>query len=438
MATERRERLEKALKQHEIQKRFHHPSYMQKLDRATLDRIRELDDIREVTPHADFSLALHHGETTIGAYGTSLPPLNRNMANQIVAGANLESDDRNGILLHEMQAYRLGVVSQNDLEEFVGKPLTIEVHQQSGDPNLSRLVWAFMPREELDEAKQFKNKTAVLGAIQKLFGQLDAAELSPQQQQLLQSAMDIGNAKTEEKRSVQKQFIVRGIFHSERNDDYFSLFRSLMFQPQPSVYVHPQTGIEIQADIVGQDVFHGATVQVDGFASLEPVEKKLKEMGFRTNSARSVFRHLDREIDRVCRIFFYVALGVLGIAALGISNTLVISVMERTPEFGIMKSLGARDVHILLLMFFEGTLLGLIGAMAALGLSFALSLIGQGILRNYVEGRFGETMSGQLFTFSPFAIATSFALAVLICSLASILPAWRAAKLDPVVAMRRN
>ena len=112
--------------------------------------------------------------------------------------------------------------------------------------------------------------------------------------------------------------------------------------------------------------------------------------------------------------------------------------MERTPEFGIMKSLGARDRHILLLMLFEGTLLGVVGALLAVFSSWVAALAGQGILRRYVEHRIQDTVSGNLFSFSPLAIVTAFGLGILICSLASILPAWRAARLDPVVAMRRN
>ena len=435
---ERRERLEESLKEHEIQKRYYHPAYMKKLDRAMLDRIRKISHVSTVTAHADVWLMLNHGDRSIQAVASSLPPQSRQMREKLIVGETLAANDTDGIVLHEMQAYRLGVASLVELRNLIGKPIKIHL-QETGDSSLQSLIWAFLPENETDEKQQFENKVNILSGLQTVFKKIGDVDLTAEQQQLLQKAFEMPESKQSEKSIFEKEFIVRGIFHTARDeDDYYNWFRQLLFQPTPQVYLHPQTAVDLQTDIVGHDSFHGAIIQVDNFDNLAPIEKKLKEMGFRVNSARRIFRDLDREIERVCKLFFYVALAVLGIAALGISNTLVISVMERTPEFGIMKSLGARDSHILMLMFFEGTLLGLIGATMAVALSFALGFVGQGILRNYVEGRFGDKVTGQLFTFSPLAIALSFLLAVFLCSAASLLPAWRAAKLDPVVAMRRS
>ena len=129
---------------------------------------------------------------------------------------------------------------------------------------------------------------------------------------------------------------------------------------------------------------------------------------------------------------------ILLTAAIGISNTLIISVMERTPEFGIMKSLGARDRSLVILMMIEGTVLGLLGAIAATVLSFGLSWIAQIGLRMYLEGEVGGEVNGSLFHFSPLSILVMSAIAVVVCVTASIIPAVRAARLDPVVAMRRT
>ena len=103
-----------------------------------------------------------------------------------------------------------------------------------------------------------------------------------------------------------------------------------------------------------------------------------------------------------------------------------------------MKSLGAKSRHVVGLMVVEGALLGAIGAGIAITVSWLLARFGQVWLRSYIEGRVNQTITSDVFSFSPSSVMIAFAGAVLICSLASIIPAWRAARLDPIVAMQRK
>jgi putative ABC transport system permease protein len=119
------------------------------------------------------------------------------------------------------------------------------------------------------------------------------------------------------------------------------------------------------------------------------------------------------------------------------SNALVLSIVERTPEFGIMKSLGARDSDILKLMIAEGAILGLIGATIAVLVSIVLGICGQFLLKAYVESQAQTELAGNLFQFRMVPALLIVVISVTLCIFASILPAWRAARLDPIVAMRR-
>ena len=148
--------------------------------------------------------------------------------------------------------------------------------------------------------------------------------------------------------------------------------------------------------------------------------------------------HIDQRIDDISKVIYFIALSVLIITAIAISNALIVSVTERTQEFGIIKSLGARTKHIVWLMFIEGALLGAVGAALAVVLSVAIGKLGQGYLRQYIEGRVNHSISGDLFSFSPLWIAIAILAAMIVCSLASVIPAWRAARLDPVIAMQKN
>ena len=148
-------------------------------------------------------------------------------------------------------------------------------------------------------------------------------------------------------------------------------------------------------------------------------------------------KQVDREIGRVSWIFYGLALVILLIAAIGISNTLIISVLQRTPEFGIMKALGATDGQVLKMMICEGFLLGIAGAFVAFLISNLIARGGHWILESYVESRINYELSGRLFYFSWVSLAAVTGLSVLICVTASLLPAYRAARLDPIVAMRQ-
>ena len=194
----------------------------------------------------------------------------------------------------------------------------------------------------------------------------------------------------------------------------------------------------MQLSTRGRKYFHNATIFVDSFQSLESVEKEVKELGFRTSSARDMLAQIDQRIKDISRAIYFIALSVLVITAIAISNALIVSVAERTQEFGIMKSLGARTKHIVWLMLIEGALLGAAGGALAVLLSFAISKVGQGYLRQYLEGRVNQPVAGDLISFSPIWIAIAILAGMIVCALASVIPAWRAARLDPVVAMRKN
>jgi len=201
---------------------------------------------------------------------------------------------------------------------------------------------------------------------------------------------------------------------------------------------HYKTATELQLNALGKKTFYSATVYVDSFENLEPIESQIKELGYRTSSARDVLVEIDKRIDGIGQAIYFVALSVLVVTAIAISNALVVSVMERTQEFGIMKSLGAQTKHIVSLMLVEGALLGAVGAALAVALSIAIGKLGQGYLQTHLERRINHSVSSDLISFSPGSIATAVIAAIVVCSLASIIPAWRAAKLDPVVAMRKS
>ena len=113
------------------------------------------------------------------------------------------------------------------------------------------------------------------------------------------------------------------------------------------------------------------------------------------------------------------------VAGVGIVNTMTISVMERTREIGVMKALGAKSRDVLLMFLSEALVTGFIGGTLGVLLGFALG----GLIGRYIN----LPVSNSIFlgmSVVAFAVTTS--------ALSGLYPAWRAAKLRPVEALRHE
>jgi putative ABC transport system permease protein len=126
----------------------------------------------------------------------------------------------------------------------------------------------------------------------------------------------------------------------------------------------------------------------------------------------------------------------LSIGAVGVANIMLVSVTERTREIGVLKALGARRKHILMQVLFEGLTLtslgGLLGFLLAAGLTTAIgSLPFLGVLFDDTSGQ-GDIILGVSLS----ALAVSAGILVFVGLAAGLVPALRAARLDPVLAIR--
>ena len=118
------------------------------------------------------------------------------------------------------------------------------------------------------------------------------------------------------------------------------------------------------------------------------------------------------------------------VGAIGISNTMFTSVLEKTKEIGIMKSIGAKNRDILLIFLFKAGMLGLIGGIGGVIVGIFLSLlIGQ--IAGISLGRVSLTSY-----INPWRIIGAFLVSMLIGMIAGAIPAYRASKLSPIEALR--
>ena len=167
----------------------------------------------------------------------------------------------------------------------------------------------------------------------------------------------------------------------------------------------------------------------------ENVEKRMRashkvvegEEDFTATSSKAIQSSVEEITGGINLFLGAIAAISLLVGAIGIVNTMFMSVMERTKQIGILKAIGATNRQIMSIFLIESSMLGLMGGIIGvlIGLSFGL------IISNVesLGGTFRAVITAELIVFS-------LGFAVLVGAVAGLLPARRAAKLDPVVALR--
>lgn len=176
------------------------------------------------------------------------------------------------------------------------------------------------------------------------------------------------------------------------------------------------------------------TVRVKDPAKVEQVQDAIKKMGFRTFSVLDATKSLRRfftVLDLFLGIFGSLALAV---ATLAIINTLVMAVLERRREIGVMKAIGASDSDVKRLFFAEAGAMGFFGGILGIALGFAIGKainLGTGIyLHNH------QLPAEPVWILPSWLIGAAIAFSILVSLLAGLYPASRAARLDPVQTLK--
>ncbi len=184
--------------------------------------------------------------------------------------------------------------------------------------------------------------------------------------------------------------------------------------------------------------FDQAVVVVDQEQHVEAVFDAIDEMGLR---AHAVLEYIKQQQLMYLLIFggmTCVAAVALLVAALGIANTMLMSVLERTREIGIMKAVGASNRQLQFIFLVEGTLVGIVGGGIGLLLAWGASFPGDAWVRSIVTRDLNIDLKQPIFVFPPWVVLAVLLFAVIVTTLAAVYPARRAAKVDPIAALRHE
>jgi putative ABC transport system permease protein len=198
--------------------------------------------------------------------------------------------------------------------------------------------------------------------------------------------------------------------------------------------MHPTDLREMSRAASDQPVYSSVSVRVKNPSQVQTVENAIKKMGYNTFSILDASRSIQqffKVLDVFLGIFGSLALAV---AFIGIVNTLVMAILERRREIGIMKAIGASDGDVKRLFFAEAGAMGILGGIVGVALGWAIGQVINIGTNIYLKS---QSFPPEHFWSVPwwlvaFAVWFSF----LVSLAAGLYPAGRAARLDPVQALR--
>jgi len=183
--------------------------------------------------------------------------------------------------------------------------------------------------------------------------------------------------------------------------------------------------------------YASVTVRVRDPAYLDGVEKEIRAMGYHTQAILSKLQDMRRFFLAIQLLLTVVGSIALSIAALGIVNTLLMAVLERYQEIGLCKAIGASDGDLFVLFLTEAGIIGFLGGLTGIALGWLMSC-GMEAVASFYAHRQGIAGRLDLFAFPIWLLAVSIAFSVIVSVVAGIYPALRAARVDPIRALRSH
>jgi ABC-type lipoprotein release transport system permease subunit len=192
-----------------------------------------------------------------------------------------------------------------------------------------------------------------------------------------------------------------------------------------------------EPDILQTEGYDMLTVRAKDLPAVPAVIEQIEDLDLQTQSLEAVLNVANQVLSLLQALLGSVGALALLVAALGVANTMMMAIYERTREIGVLKALGASAGEIRALFTMEAALIGLIGGVFGLIFGAILGRIVDWGAHRYLINE-GVTGVGDLSVVPLWLAIGALVFAALIGLLAGLYPAARAARLDPVEALRHE
>jgi putative ABC transport system permease protein len=435
MSAEKRQRIRKLLAREWHSLNTHRPPVP--LNRDLIDRINGIQHVESVNPIFYEAGRMVVGDRSISASIRPFATAQMKDSRQIVAGAMPSSDDEKSILVHEFLLYQLGIRDDAALARAIGQPIRLQLYNHYRSPKVLMLLFDAQATTLTSDESLLLEK-----AVQRLPQALDRLDMTPEERRGLQKLLQRRDvlAAPPEQLMVAEEFKLAGVFRDPTPDEEKEIPFYERINRLSDVMIPQGSGMGFCEKLPRrrEEGYNGLTVVVDQEENVRPVVDELKRMGLENYSAIEFIEQVLREIRLIRFATSFIAAVALLVAGLGITNTMVTGVLERTQEIGIMKAVGARSRQILSVFLIEGVLLGVIGSGLGILGAWLLSIPGEDYARKLMEQQTHNMITQQLFVFPVWLLVSVPVFVMVVTALAALYPARRAAQVDPIVALRHE
>ena len=226
---------------------------------------------------------------------------------------------------------------------------------------------------------------------------------------------------------------VAGVLKESTNEANYSTYAPI--EQVKKWYKEQQESRENNKDKSKTISYEAIWVSVDDTKYVEEVQGKIKELGYTTYSRADELNNVQEMSNTLQLILGGIGAVSLLVSAIGIANTMVMSIYERTKEIGVMKVLGCVVTDIRKLFLFEASIIGLLGGGLGLGLSYLTSFI----LNKYapeIGGALGISTGYDISVIPIWLALAALVFSILIGVISGLYPAIKATKIKAIEAMR--
>lgn len=252
---------------------------------------------------------------------------------------------------------------------------------------------------------------------------------------------DAGSGETKIPKNAKKHVVkASGIVEGgidDYNQNYYSIYCNLdtlkqILKKEFSGRVIPGQPSTKSGKPYKEFYYTSAQVKVDDIDHVDEVAETIRQMGYNVETNAEYLESMEKEFAMVEAVLGGIGAVSLFVAAIGIANTMMMSIYERTKEIGVIKVLGCSLKNIKQMFLLEAACIGLLGGVIGNALSYLLSA-----LINFLTGH-GQAMGfdGDISYIPWWLTLVSIGFAVLVGVTAGYFPAKRAMRLSPLAAIR--
>jgi putative ABC transport system permease protein len=407
----------------------------------TVERLQEIQGwphVESVTP-----LFIDYGRVSLGDKGEEVQTVSATVQEKLlryrlVAGGWYTADDEQSVVVSEYLLYLWGMATDEQMRGALGRKVRLEYHTGARKPMMLMSLFGLDPTAAGSEQEKVLQKV-----VQRLPDVMAKLDLTPKELETLRRTLQgpaLPKMRQQPDRLLSAELTIVGVVRGPEKDDPKGGSLVERFRPDADAILP----VETAQNIFLQNPYHAengvptATVLVDDEEHLKEIADRVEAMGLGQYSLAEFAERLRTNMMLLTLAMSFIALVALLVSALGITNTLVMSVLERTHEIGVMKAVGARDRHVLLLFLVEGLLVGLLGSGLGLLCGWLLSFPGDAVGRSLMLRQGDVHVEQSLFAFPWWLVLGVPLFATLVTTLAALYPARRAAKVNPIEALRHE